>query len=240
MITALLRRIDPVVVWGFRLHDVLSGFLARHLFGVKRTILVVAHLSLFGFFFPELRKDFGETSAHVLLVILFLSPLSKIFRTKLLLQMMSLRRELGILMAYLATVHGLGFMLDPQFVAAVSQMPSQPLFLVFGFSAYVLTLPLLLTSNNLAQKYLGGKKWKLLHRLVYLVFIFAVLHRMMVKGADTSAVAQSVILVSTYVLAKLLAWKNFLPPLVTGIEHVAGRYREYLQQQKAAVQPQNI
>lgn len=245
MTTALLQRIDPFIVLLFRVHDVLSAFLARHLFAVKRGLLIVAHLSLFGFFFPELRRDFGETAAHVLLVILFLSPLSKIFRTRLLLQMMSLRRELGILMAYLATVHGLGYLIvDPKFFETFfapylfgNVLGIEPAFLL-GAAAYALTLPLLLTSNNLATKYLGSN-WKRLHRIVYAVFAFAVLHRMLIKGADASAIIQSVILVSSYVLAKIVAWKNFLPFLREGIAYVGERYRNYTQA-KAVIQQSNV
>lgn len=217
--------------WG---HDMASTLLARYVVVVKRTLLGVAHLSLFGFLFPEFRQDFGELAATLLIGILFLSPLSRMFRMRLLLQLMGLRRELGILMGYLATVHGLGYVLDPdwfQFIFAPLGpehfWPIDPRYL-FGVGAYALTLPLLFTSNGFAQRTLGGRHWKQLHRLVYGLFVFSIVHRYLIKEGETEYLVQALLLLAAYVLAKLLAWNNFLPPLAAAIEAVALRYREYL------------
>lgn len=217
----------------FLFHDWASGFLAKHYIAIKRGVLIVAHLSLFGFFFPELRKDFGEMAANLLIIILFLSPLSKIFHTRILLQLMGLRREFGITMAYLATVHGVGFMLDPRwFELAIAPDLAKgvwaihPAFLAGG-AAYLLTLPLFLTSNNLAQRILGGK-WKILHRLVYGALIFAVLHRFFISGGTAFEMMEAALLLSAYILVKVLAWKNFCSPLRSVIHWVASRYRTYI------------
>lgn len=228
----LITLFAPFLRIAYRLHDLASDFLAKHVFAVKRGILVVAHISLLGFLFPEIRKEFGELAANLLIVILFISPLSKIFRTRLLLQLMMLRRELGIMMAYLATVHGVGYLIDPDWYAFIiapmltgNIWGEDPRY-VFGLLAYMLTLPLLLTSNALAQKYLGPK-WKMLHRTVYLMFAFAIIHRFLVKGAPAFVIFEIVVLLGSYGLAKALAWKNFLPPLVTAIRLVAEDYRRY-------------
>lgn len=217
----------------FFLHDTASSVVAKHLFLIKQLILIVAHLALLGFFFPDLRKDFGEMAANLLIVILFLSPLSKIFKTRLLLQLMGLRREMGIMMGYLATVHGLGYMLDPQwFDLLVAPALARGLFFVdpailVGGAAYLLTLPLLFTSNTWAQRTLGGAKWKLLHRLVYLLFIFAIVHRYFMQGGLTGDMVEAILLLGGYIIAKLLAWRNFLPPLEKSIDWVALCYLEY-------------
>lgn len=228
----LISLIAPLLQIVYRLHDFASDFLVKHIFSVKRGILVVAHVSLFGFLFPEMRKDFGELAANLLIFILFISPVSKIFRMRLLLQLMMLRRELGIMMAYLATVHGIGYLIEPDRYAAIvvpmltgNIWGEDPRY-VFGLLAYALTLPLLLTSNTLAQKYMGAK-WKQLHRTVYLVFAFAIIHRFLVKGAPVSVIFEIILLLGSYGLAKALAWKNFLPPLVTAIRLIAEDYRRY-------------
>ena len=86
-------------------------------------------------------------------------------------------------------------------------------------------------SNNLAQKYLGGKKWKWLHRSVYIMFVFAILHRFFIKtgndGQVTFAFVESFILVGSYVFLKLLAWKNFLAPLRWVVNYIEGIHGEY-------------
>ncbi len=226
----VIQTLGPILRHVYRLHDMASDFLAKHVFTVKKGILVLAHLSLFGFFFPELRKDFGELAANLLIALLFLSPLSKIFRMRLLLQGMMLRRELGIIMGYLATVHGVGYLIDPDWfeyivvpVLAGNFWGEDPRY-IFGLLAYALTLPLLFTSNALSQRLLGPK-WKLLHRTVYLMFVFAILHRFIVKEMTPIALAEAGILIGSYIGAKALAWRNFLPPLVEAIRLIAEDYR---------------
>lgn len=227
----LVRTLKPILYPLYRLHDTVSDFLVKHVFSVKKGILILAHLSLFGFFFPELRKDFGEAAANLLIFILFLSPLSKIFRMRVLLQLMTLRRELGIMMGYLATVHGVGYLIDPDWFEYIilpmlvgNFWGDDPRY-VFGIFAYALTLPLLFTSNALSQRLLGPK-WKLLHRTVYIMFAFAILHRFVVKDMTPMALFQMFVLVSAYASAKLLAWRNILPPLVEVIRLVAEDYRQ--------------
>ena len=214
----LITILGPLLRPSYRMHDGVSDFLLR--------------LSLLGFFFPELRKDFGGLAANLLIAILFISPLSKIFRLRLLIALMMLRRELGITMAYLATVHGVGYLIDPDWydyiiapMLAGNFFGEDPRY-VFGLLAYLLTLPLLLTSNALAQRSMGAK-WKLLHRTVYLMFAFAIIHRFLIKGAPAVVIFEIAVLLGSYGLAKALAWKNFLPPLVTAIRLVAEDYRRF-------------
>lgn len=48
--------------------------------------------------------------------------------------------------------------------------------LVFGALAFLLFLPLYVTSTDWAVRKLGFRNWKAVHRLVYLAFIFSALH----------------------------------------------------------------
>lgn len=229
----------PLLVFSFRLHDWAAAWLARYFFRVKTVLLIIAHLTLFGFFFPDLRKEFGEMAGNLLIGILFLSPLSKIFRARLLQQLMGLRREFGITFGYLATVHGVGYLTDPLIAPYfIEQVTSSTLGIwerpfLFGFLAYAVTLPLLFTSNTLANRLLGGRNWKLLHRTVYVMALLAVMHRFTIKGMDPVALIEMVVLIGGYLLVKLLAWKNFLPPLVSLIDWVAEEYRLF----KTPVEP---
>ncbi len=217
----------------FSIHDTVTAIFGRNIQLIKQIILVIAHLSLFGFFFPDLRKEFGELSGNLLIAILFLSPVSRIVRIRFLTLLMAIRRELGILMGYLAIVHGVGYMIDPLWFQGyilpnLSQWQNG---FFFGMVAFFLTLPLLFTSNNLAQKFLGGKKWKWLHRTVYAMFFFAILHRFFIKVNTESqmiiALVQSGILIGSYAFLKLLAWKNFLAPLQWAIKYVESFHVQY-------------
>ena len=52
-------------------------------------------------------------------------------------------------------------------------------------TAFVLMVPLAITSTNKMVKRLGGKRWAKLHRLVYLSAIAAVVHFWMLVKSDT-------------------------------------------------------
>ncbi len=220
----------------FAVHDRALSFLSRRIKGVKTAVLIVAHVSLFGIFFPESRKDFGELAGNMLIAILFLSPLAVITGMPLFRVAMGFRREAGILMAYLATVHGAGYFLDPIYfdVAILPYlwsdffaMDPQPLFGVLGI---ILTFPLLFTSNTFALRRLGGRNWKRLHMLVYPMFVFVVLHRFSGGNGDGSfsGALESFLLIGSYVFLKYLAWKKESFPLLRKpIDYIAGRYREY-------------
>lgn len=251
MFDTFLKYLRAIAIQGYRLHDWACDVLEKHLFGIKRAILVVAHLGLFGIFFPSMQRGFGQAALAVLLVIVFLSPLSRIFRTRLLLQLMGLRREMGILMGYLATVHVLIYVIGSSWMIALPNpfqetgLGTLPLMLWAGFAAYVLTLPLLFTSNDLALRLLGGKHWKSLHRLVYLLLVFALLHEalrlrggMQVLPAGYGAATLRVLgTLSIYAFLKLLAWRNFLRPLREAIDLVATDYARWRDFEKASEKP---
>lgn len=223
---------------GFRLHDALFRWISGHIRILKIGILIVAHASFLGFLFPEMRNDFGEMAANLLIVILFLSPVAAITRMPLLHIAMGFRRELGILVGYLAMVHGLGYLIDPSFfdLAIAPYLPGDILsiesFVIFGAAALVLTFPLLLTSNALALRALGGVRWKRLHRIVYPMFVLVVSHRFVGPEGmsdDMVKTALGALLLGGYSLLKFLAWKpgsfGAFRKAIDGIEEKYGEFR---------------
>lgn len=49
-------------------------------------------------------------------------------------------------------------------------------FITVGFISLVLMVPLAVTSTNAMVRRLGGRRWQMLHRLIYLIGPLAVLH----------------------------------------------------------------
>jgi sulfoxide reductase heme-binding subunit YedZ len=88
-----------------------------------------------------------------------------------------LRRMLGLFCFFYATVHFLIWLwLDHNFsLAAMWQDVLERPYITFGFLAFVLLIPLALTSNRWAQRKLG-RRWSHLHRMVYAIAILAILH----------------------------------------------------------------
>jgi predicted ferric reductase len=59
-------------------------------------------------------------------------------------------------------------------------------YITAGFTAFVLMIPLALTSTQGWIRRLGGKRWNLLHRLIYVTAIAAVLHYLWKVKLDTT------------------------------------------------------
>jgi len=89
-----------------------------------------------------------------------------------------LRRMLGLFAFFFASLHFATYV-------AVDQRFDWPVlwadvttrkFMVVGFAAFLLLLPLAVTSTDASVRWLGYKRWKALHRLVYLAGVLAVVH----------------------------------------------------------------
>jgi sulfoxide reductase heme-binding subunit YedZ len=59
-------------------------------------------------------------------------------------------------------------------------------FITVGFTAFVLMIPLALTSPNRIANWMGGRRWRHLHRLVYIVALSGVIHYLWLVKVDTS------------------------------------------------------
>jgi len=96
-----------------------------------------------------------------------------------------LRRLLGLWMFFYASLHIITYVwLDFSFLfdEMLDDVFKHPRILV-GFAAFVLTIPLALTSNSFMMKKLKTK-WKTLHKTVYLVALLAVLHFLLLVKRD--------------------------------------------------------
>ena len=91
---------------------------------------------------------------------------------------MRLRRMLGVLTFFYASMHVITYSALDQGLdwhAIIDDIVKRK-FIFFGFSTFVLLIPLAATSTNSALKRLGYVRWKQLHRLAYLAPVLAVLH----------------------------------------------------------------
>lgn len=95
------------------------------------------------------------------------------------------RRLLGLWMFFYACLHIITYVwLDFNFLfdEMVKDVLEHPRILV-GFAAFVLTIPLAVTSNNVMMRKLKTK-WKTLHKTVYLIAILAVVHFLLLVKKD--------------------------------------------------------
>ena len=78
-------------------------------------------------------------------------------------------------------------------------------YITAGFTAFVLMIPLALTSTQGWIRRLGGKRWNLLHRLIYITAIGAVLHYFWKVKLDTTYPLYYALLVGVLLGARVAA-----------------------------------
>jgi sulfoxide reductase heme-binding subunit YedZ len=129
-----------------------------------------------------------RTTGMLTLVFLSLTvavtPLRKIFAIN---SLVKVRRMLGLFAFFYGALHLLTYVwFDRLFnlLSVVQDVGKRP-FILFGMLAFVLMVPLAITSTNKMVKRLGGKRWATLHRLVYLSAIAGVVHFWMLVKSDT-------------------------------------------------------
>ncbi len=121
-----------------------------------------------------IERNTGYWALLILLITLSLTPLR--LTTKIIWPV-QLRRMLGLFMFFYAVLHLITYLfLDYNFEWSdiLKDIIKHPYVLV-GFSAFILTIPLAATSNNAMIKKLGTR-WKTLHKSVYLIAILGVIH----------------------------------------------------------------
>ena len=154
---------------------------------LKSLLFCLALLPLGRLAFAAYQDDFGPNpvefiqrwtgtwTINFLMLTLCITPLRGITQWHWLTR---LRRMLGLFTFFYATLHFLSFIgFDHDFaVDAIARDVLKRPFVTVGFAAFVLMLPLALTSNAYAIRKMGGRRWQELHRNIYLISILGVLH----------------------------------------------------------------
>lgn len=99
-----------------------------------------------------------------------------------------LRRMLGLFAFFYAGLHFLTYLVLDQFFdwSAISEDILKRPYITVGFAAFVMLIPLAVTSTQGMQSRLGGKNWKRLHRLVYAIAGMGVVHFIWLVKKDLS------------------------------------------------------
>ncbi|KIC41845.1 sulfite oxidase [Ruegeria sp. ANG-S4] len=126
-----------------------------------------------------LEHRYGELALQLLVLGLAISPLRRIVG----LNLIKFRRAVGVLTFTYVSLHLLVWLvLDVQVPSQIwADILKRP-YITVGMAAFVLMLPLAVTSNNWSVRKLGPR-WRKLHRLVYPVAILGAVHYVMLaKG----------------------------------------------------------
>jgi len=139
----------------------------------------------------EILNQFGLLALIFLVAALACTPLKLVFGWTWPLR---LRKMLGLFGFFYALLHFLTYAVvdhGMDLSVIVSDILKRK-FIFIGFAAFLILIPLAITSTNSAIRRMGAKKWQRLHKLAYLATILGVIHffmRVKVIGNEQYAYA---------------------------------------------------
>jgi sulfoxide reductase heme-binding subunit YedZ len=143
----------------------------------------------------------GDWTLRFLIFTLSITPLRKLLKAP---ELIRFRRMLGLFAFFYACLHFLTYLgPDQSFdLAAIWKDVAKRPFITVGFAAFALLIPLALTSTAGWIRRLGGRRWQILHRAIYISAICGVIHYYwLVKSAVLRPLAYATI------VAVLLFWR---------------------------------
>ena len=135
---------------------------------------------------PEPIKDIthhtGKWTLYFIVITLAMTPLKKITKLNI---WINYRRMFGLFIFFYASIHLMTYVgLDYRFaLTSIGNDIIKKKYIFIGFSAWLLLIPLAVTSNKQMMKVLKDK-WKKLHRLIYLISLFGVIHYLWLVKRD--------------------------------------------------------
>lgn len=143
----------------------------------------------------EITHRTGDWTIRFLLATLAVTPLRQLTGWNWLIKY---RRTIGLIAFSYVCVHFLTYVgLDQGFALAYvgDDIAKRP-YITVGFTAFLLLIPLAITSTQGWVRRLGGRRWNALHRLIYISAALGVLHYLwLVKGDQLTPVYYGGVLV---------------------------------------------
>ena len=132
----------------------------------------------------DITEETGTWALRLLLLTLSVTPFRKLTGWN---EVIRYRRILGLYAFFYGFLHFLTYEWLDQFLSIpdiVQDVYRRP-FITAGFSAFVVMIPLAITSTKKWIARLNGRRWQLLHRLTYVGAIAGVVHYLWLVKADT-------------------------------------------------------
>ena len=126
----------------------------------------------------------GDWTIYFLLITLAITPLRTLTGVN---GFIHYRRMLGLFAFFYGCLHFLTYFVLDQFFdfgTILEDIVERP-YITVGFTAFVLLIPLAMTSTRKMVLRLGGHRWRQLHSLIYLITGLGILHYYWLVKADT-------------------------------------------------------
>lgn len=162
----------------------------------------------------------GNWTLIFLLITLSVTPLRKLTRQYWLI---NFRRMFGLFAFFYGTLHLMTYVwLDKFFdVHEMLKDIAKRRFITAGMTAFVLMLPLALTSSRWAIRKLGGKRWQILHRLIYFSAAAGVIHYIWLVKADLRKPLEFAAVLGVLIAYRLAIWIAATKPTATRVASAA-------------------
>jgi methionine sulfoxide reductase heme-binding subunit len=147
----------------------------------------------------------GDWLLRFLLITLAVTPVRKLTG---LLWLIRYRRMLGLFAFFYGVLHFLTYIWLDKFFDLHEMLVdiAKRRFITVGFVGFVLLIPLALTSTTGWIRRLGGKRWRNLHRLIYVSAIAGVIHYYWLVKADVRKPLEYALVLSLLLGYRLWAW----------------------------------
>lgn len=133
----------------------------------------------------DITDETGTWTLRFLMITLAITPLRKMSGWNFLTRF---RRMTGLFAFFYGSLHFFTYLYFDKFFewGEIVDDVGKRRFILLGFTALMLMVPLAATSLDVMIRWMGGKRWRLLHRLVYFSAIAGVIHYLWLVKADTS------------------------------------------------------
>jgi methionine sulfoxide reductase heme-binding subunit len=153
----------------------------------------------------------GDWALRFVLIGLAVTPLRKVSGWQ---GVARFRRMLGLFAFFYVCLHVMSYVgLDQYFDwPTLWKDIVKRKYITIGMAALVLLIPLAATSTDAMLRRLGGRRWKLLHRLAYAIGVLGVVHYwLMVKKDVSQPMLYAAILAVLLAYRAMVAWRLRLP-----------------------------
>jgi sulfoxide reductase heme-binding subunit YedZ len=165
----------------------------------------------------------GDWTIRFLCITLSITPLRKLLGLP---ELIRFRRMLGLFGFFYAGMHFLTWFVLDKFLDwnEIAKDVVKRSFITAGFTAFVLLIPLAVTSTTGWIRRLGGKRWQMLHRLIYVSACAGVVHYYWLVKSDIRLPlmygAIVTVLLAYRLVANLMKSGKLVPrTAATGLEH---------------------
>ena len=145
----------------------------------------------------------GDWTIRFICITLAITPLREILRQP---QLIRFRRMTGLYAFFYGSMHFATWIFDKFSLTDMATDFVKRPFITMGLAAYVLMIPLAITSTKGMVRRLGFKRWQMLHRLIYLTAIFAVIHYWWLVKSDVHRPERYGALVAVLLLWRVATW----------------------------------